>query len=69
MATPKPLKEAVYKLNRVGVILTDSLAEQPEFSLAGERAKELLTETRAWFEEYVEEVSEGDGSTGAGATG
>ena len=50
------LKESRNRLARAKRCFEEVYQSQPEFSLAGERVRELFIETQAWLEDYSEEV-------------
>lgn len=65
------IKQARWRVNNARTLLNRAYNEESPFSLAGERARELLGECSTWLEEYEEEVrdSEREQSEGAGGTG
>jgi hypothetical protein len=53
------LKESRNRLARARRCFEEVYQSQPEFSLSGERVRELLIETQAWLDDYCEEVRQG----------
>lgn len=58
------LKEARNRLARAERCFEQVYQSQSEFSLAAERVRELLQETRSWLEDYSEEVRDVGGTAG-----
>lgn len=56
------LKESRNRLARAKRCFEEVYSSQPEFSLAGERVRELFIETQAWLDDYCEEVRAAGGT-------
>ena len=56
------LKESRNRLARSKRCFEEVYQSQPEFSLAGERVRELFIETQAWLDDYCEEVRAAGGT-------